>query len=165
MLAMAFLMVSQAFQMQGAIPTQYTCEGQNTSPPISWSNLPNNAKSLALIMDDPDAADPKDPTHQSFTHWVLYNIPITSAGLEEGIEAAKLPLGTKQGKNGWDKTGYGGPCPPTGLHHYYFKLYALDTILPDLNNPTKQQLEKAMEGHILNETELIGTYQKIRSNP
>lgn len=160
MLGMEFLIASHAFQPQGDIPTKYTCEGQDISPPISWSNVPKEAKSLSLIVDDPDARDPDDPKMKNYVHWVLYNIPITANGLKGGITEKELPEGTVQGKNDWGKTGYGGPCPPSGKHRYYFKLYALDTVLPNLHEPTKAALEKAMSGHILSETQLMGTYQK-----
>lgn len=111
-------------------------------------------KSVALIVDDPDAPDPK----MTWVHWVLYNIPPSPDGLQEDVK--KLPNGTKVGLNDWKRTGYGGPCPPIGRHRYFHKLYALDNMLPDLGKPTKAQLEKAMEGHVLAKAELIGTYQK-----
>jgi Raf kinase inhibitor-like YbhB/YbcL family protein len=98
----------------------------------------------------------------TWVHWVLYNLPPTTSGLPEGVSSAQLPPGTKEGLNDWKRTGYGGPCPPIGRHRYFFKLYALDTVLPDLGRPTKADVEKAMAGHILEHAELIGTYQKAR---
>ena len=149
---------SPAFLHQSEIPSQYTCEGDNISPPLNWSDIPANSKSLALIVDDPDAPDPAAPKI-TWVHWVLYNLPVNSTGLEEAI--ASLPKGTVQGLNDWKKTGYGGPCPPIGRHRYFHKLYALDIELPtSLGKVTKAELEKAMQGHILAQVELIGTYQK-----
>ncbi|MGZ8215539.1 MAG: YbhB/YbcL family Raf kinase inhibitor-like protein, partial [Methylosarcina sp.] len=118
-----------------------------------------NTQSLVLIVDDPDAPDPAAP-RMTWVHWVLYNIPPSSSGLAENIAPDDLPEGTLQGKNDWQQTGYRGPCPPIGRHRYFFKLYALNTVLPDLNQPDKTRLEKAMSGHIIDQTELIGTYQR-----
>jgi Raf kinase inhibitor-like YbhB/YbcL family protein len=148
---------SPAFAHNGEIPQKYTCEGSDVSPPLAWSGVPANAKSLALIVDDPDAPDPKAP-QRTWVHWVLYNIPVTVTGLEEGVKS--LPPGTLEGTNDWGRTGYGGPCPPIGRHRYFFKLYALDTTLPDLRKPNKAVLESAMKGYVLGQAELIGTYQK-----
>ena len=150
---------SAAFSQQGAIPTKYTCEGADLSPPLAWSDLPQGTKSLALVVDDPDAPDPAAPK-MTWVHWVLYNLPPTAGGLPEG--ALVLPPGTQQGLNDWRRTGYGGPCPPIGRHRYFYKLYALNTVLPELGRPTKAALENAMKGHILGQTELVGTYQKQR---
>ena len=152
-------MMSTAFSHEGTIPTMYTCEGQDISPPLAWTDLPVGTKSLALIVDDPDAPDPAAPK-MIWVHWVLYNLPPAIENLPEGIKT--LPQGTKNGINDWKRTGYGGPCPPIGRHRYFHKLYALDIILPDLKQPTKVQLEHAMTGHILGETQLMGTYQKAR---
>ena len=151
--------VSSAFTHEGAIPTIYTCEGKDISPPISWSEVPTGTKTLALIVDDPDAPDPDAPK-MTWVHWVLYNVPPTSDGLPEGVKT--LPAGTKEGVNDWKRTGYGGPCPPIGRHRYFHKLYALDTVLPDLKQPTKAKLEDAMKGHVLGEARLIGTYRKSK---
>jgi len=123
--------------------------------------VPANAKSLALIVDDPDAPDPAAP-RMVWVHWVLYNLPPGVAGLPEGVAPRDLPEGARQGVNDWKRVGYGGPCPPIGRHRYFHKLYALDTVLPDLGAPTKAKLAKAMQGHILAEVELIGTYQRGR---
>jgi len=153
---MAFEIRSDAFQHNGEIPTRYTCEGGDTSPPLAWSGLPEDTRSLALIVDDPDAPDPKAPK-MTWVHWVLFNIPTDATGLAEGIK--ELPAGARSGINDWKRTGYGGPCPPIGRHRYFHKLYALSTVL-DLDRPTKAELEAAMQGHVLQKTELIGTYQK-----
>lgn len=150
---------STAFADQAEIPTLYTCEGKDVSPPLAWSGLPAGTKSLALIVDDPDAPDPAAP-QMTWVHWVLYNLPASDGGLPEG--AKTLPAGTKEGVNDWKKTGYGGPCPPIGRHRYFHKLYALDTVLPDLGKPTKAKLEGAMKGHVIGEAQLVGTYQKRR---
>lgn len=150
---------SAAFTHQGAIPSKYTCDGADLSPPLAWTDLPPGTKSLALIVDDPDAPDPAAPK-LTWVHWVLYNLPPSANDLPEG--ASVLPPGTQQGLNDWQRTGYGGPCPPIGRHRYFYKLYALDTVLPDLQRPTKPMLEKAMRGHILGQAELVGTYQKRR---
>jgi Raf kinase inhibitor-like YbhB/YbcL family protein len=151
--------VSTAFSHESAIPVLYTCEGKDVSPPLAWSDIPPGTKSLALIVDDPDAPDPEAPK-MTWVHWVLYNVPPTSSGLPES--AKTLPSGTKEGVNDWKRTGYGGPCPPIGRHRYFHKLYALDTVLPDLRQPTKAKLEEAMKGHILSEAQLMGTYQKSK---
>src|SRR5919201_6750487 len=152
---MSLTLESSAFRANGEIPRKYTCEGNDTSPPLSWSGAPSGTKSFALIVDDPDAPDPKAP-QRTWVHWVLYDIPATATSLPEGAKSGNLPSGTKEGRNDWKRTGYGGPCPPTGRHRYFHKLYALDAVLPDLNSPTKAELEKAMEGHILARAELIG---------
>ncbi|MFO0822916.1 MAG: YbhB/YbcL family Raf kinase inhibitor-like protein [Gemmataceae bacterium] len=158
---MAFTITSTAFTAGHDIPTDYTCEGGDVSPALAFSGVPDGTKSLALIVDDPDAPDPAAPK-MTWVHWVLYNLPANTAKLAEAIEPDSLPTGTLEGKNDWKRTGYGGPCPPIGRHRYFFKLFALDTVLPDLKHPTKAQLEKAMEGHILAKAELMGTYQKAR---
>lgn len=152
-------LTSSAFAHQGAIPAKHTCEGGDVSPPLTWTGLPAGTKSLALIVDDPDAPDPAAPK-MTWVHWVLYNLPLTANGLPEGVSV--LPAGTQHGLNDWRRTGYGGPCPPIGRHRYFHKLYALDTVLPDLGRPSKAVLEKAMKGHVLGTAELIGTYQKRR---
>lgn len=157
--AMALTITSSAFSHNGSIPTQYTCEGKDISPDLGWDDIPANAKSLVLIVDDPDAPDPAAPK-LTWVHWVLYNIPANATGLPEAVSAKALPAGTKEGLNDWKRTGYGGPCPPIGRHRYFHKLYALDVMLPDLGRPTKADIEKQMKGHVLAETQLIGTYQK-----
>jgi len=154
---MGLTITSTAFAHHGAIPKHYTCDGPDTSPPLAWSGVPANAKSLVLIVDDPDAPDPAAP-QRTWVHWLLYNLPAASPGLAEGVTT--LPAGTLEGINDWNRTGYGGPCPPIGRHRYFFKLYALDVVLPNLNQPNKAALEKAMQGHILTQAELIGLYQR-----
>ncbi len=156
---MSLTLTSPAFQHEGEIPRQYTCEGDDISPVLSWAEVPAGAASLALVMDDPDAPDPKAPK-TTWVHWVLYNIPASATGLKEGISPQDLPAGTLEGLNDWKRTGWGGPCPPIGRHRYFFKLYALDIVLPDLKHPTKAKLEAEMDGHIIARTELIGTYEK-----
>jgi Raf kinase inhibitor-like YbhB/YbcL family protein len=157
--SMAFSITSPAFAPGQGIPRVHTCEGQDTSPPLAWSGVPQGTKSLALIVDDPDAPDPAAPK-RTWVHWVLYNVPPTASQLPAAVGAKDLPAGAAEGKNDWKRAGYGGPCPPIGRHRYFFKLYALDVALPDLHSPTKADLEKAMAGHVLASAELIGTYQK-----
>jgi len=152
---MSFMIESPAFDEGESIPVGYTCDGADVSPPIMWTNIPEGCRSLALIVDDPDAPDPAAPK-MVWVHWVLYNLPADSTGLEEGVTV--LPAGTLEGINDWQRTGYGGPCPPIGRHRYFFKLYALDTELPELGKPTKAQLLDAMQGHVLAEAVLMGTY-------
>jgi len=156
---MALALTSSAFSHNGPIPKLYTCQGKDSSPALAWSGLPEGTKSLALIVDDPDAPDPAAPK-MTWVHWVLYNIPVSATGLKEAVAPGALPAGTREGTNDWKRTGYGGPCPPVGRHRYFHKLYALDAVLPDLKNPTKPQLEQAMKGHVLGRVELLGTYQK-----
>jgi Raf kinase inhibitor-like YbhB/YbcL family protein len=148
---------STGFSQKHEIPSKYTCEGDDVSPPLTWSGVPPVANSLALIVSDPDAPDPAAP-RMTWVHWVLYNIPPGTSALAEAVKS--LPPGTLEGLNDWKRTGYGGPCPPIGRHRYFHTLYALDTVLPDLGRPTRAKLEAAMKGHVLAQTELIGTYQK-----
>ncbi|HTO48118.1 MAG TPA: YbhB/YbcL family Raf kinase inhibitor-like protein [Burkholderiales bacterium] len=154
---MTLKLMSAAFTQGGEIPSKYTCEGQDLSPPLAWSGVPANAKSLALIVDDPDAPDPAAPK-MTWVHWVLYNVPTSVSSLPE--TATPLPAGTLEGLNDWKRTGYGGPCPPVGRHRYFHKLYALDTVLPDLGRPSKAKLEARIKGHVLAQAELVGTYEK-----
>jgi Raf kinase inhibitor-like YbhB/YbcL family protein len=126
-----------------------------------WEGVLEGTKSLVLIVDDPDAPDPKAP-RMTWVHWVLYNIPPDTTGLPEGVKSKHLPSGTEEGVNDWKKTGYGGPAPPIGRHRYFHKLYALDTMLEGLRKPTKAKVVAAMEGHVIAHTELVGTYQKDR---
>ena len=156
---MAFTLTSPAFPGRGRIPSRYTCEGEDISPPLAWGDPPEGSKSLALIVDDPDAPDPKAP-QMIWVHWVLYNLPPKADHLTPGVQGEDLPPGTREGLNDWKRPGYGGPCPPIGRHRYFHKLYALDIELPDLGAPSKAQLEAAMEGHVLAQVELLGTYQK-----
>jgi Raf kinase inhibitor-like YbhB/YbcL family protein len=152
-------LTSPSFENQKSIAKKFTCDGEDISPMLEWSAVPEGTQSFALIVDDPDAPDPANP-RMTWVHWVLYNIPATVSSLAEGVKDKDLPPGTLQGLNDWKKTGYGGPCPPIGEHRYFHKLYALDTVLPNLSRPTKAKLEKAMEGHILSKAELIGLYQR-----
>ncbi|HEX6290663.1 MAG TPA: YbhB/YbcL family Raf kinase inhibitor-like protein [Herpetosiphonaceae bacterium] len=146
---------SAAFSAHAAIPSQYTCDGTNISPPLAWSGAPSGTQSFALIADDPDAP------RGTWVHWVLYNLPASVTQLPENIPALRsLDNGARHGTNDFRKLGYGGPCPPSGSHRYFFKLYALDTQLSLEGGATKQQLLQAMEGHILAQGELIGTYQR-----
>ncbi len=154
---MAFTLSSSNFTHQGEIPSRFTCEGDDVSPALAWSGVPAGTKSLALIVDDPDAPDPKAPK-MTWVHWVVYDLPPGTSDLAEAIRA--LPAGAREGLNDWKRTGYGGPCPPIGRHRYFHKLYALDAVLGDLKTPTKAMLEAAMKGHVLAQAELMGTYQK-----
>jgi Raf kinase inhibitor-like YbhB/YbcL family protein len=154
---MQLTITSPAFSSGGLIPATYTCDGQDIPPELSWDGVPSAVRSLALIVDDPDAPDPKAPK-RIWVHWVLYNISPTETGLPEG--GNPLPPGTLEGTNDWNRTGYGGPCPPIGRHRYFFKLFALDTMLPDLGEPTKAELEKAMDGHILERAAIMGLYER-----
>jgi Raf kinase inhibitor-like YbhB/YbcL family protein len=159
--AMGMNLESGVFSADGAIPSRYTCDGADISPPLAWSGPPPGTASLALVVDDPDAPDPKAP-QRTWVHWVLYDLPPGATGLAEAVAPAGLPEGTREGTNDWRRTGYGGPCPPIGRHRYFFKLYALDTRLGDLKQPTKARLMEAMEGHVLERVELMGTYQRGR---
>jgi Raf kinase inhibitor-like YbhB/YbcL family protein len=156
---MTLKITSAAFADKAAIPAKYTCEGEDVSPPLAWSGVPAGTKSLVLIVDDPDAPDPKAP-RMTWVHWVLYDLPPTSTGLAEGVTGDALPSGTKVGLNDWKRADYGGPCPPIGRHRYFFKLYALDAALSGLSQPTKAKVEAAMRGHVVGEAQLVGTYQK-----
>ena len=152
-------LTSPNFVHQGDIPKKFTCDGDDISPALEWSGVPEGTKSFALIVDDPDAPDPANP-RMTWVHWVLYNLPATAASLAESVTKKDLPGGTLEGLNDWKRTGYGGPCPPIGKHRYFHKLYALDAVLEDLDLPSKAKLEKAMEGHVLLKTELVGLYQR-----
>jgi Raf kinase inhibitor-like YbhB/YbcL family protein len=156
---MPFTIESSVFQQGSSIPRQYTCDDKDLSPPLKWTGAPDTTRSFALIVDDPDAPDPAAPK-MVYVHWVLYDIPTSVASIDENGEPRVLKTGARQGKNDWSRTGYGGPCPPIGRHRYFFKLYALDAMLGDLGTPTKKDLEKAMQGHILATAELMGTYQR-----
>jgi len=154
---MPLTIFSPAFPSGGAIPALYTGEGRDLSPPLVWSGVPAEAKSLVLIVDDPDAPDPAAP-QRVWVHWILYDLPSETLELPEGV--SPLPTGTREGINDWGRPGYGGPMPPIGRHRYFFKLYALDAVLGPLSTPSKSDLLKAMEGHVLEQAEMIGTYQK-----
>lgn len=149
-------LASPAYAMGASIPALYTCDGKNISPPLEWQGVPAGTQSFALIVDDPDAPG------GTWVHWVLYNLPAHSRQLPAAVKHEDLPAGTLAGLNSWGKTGYGGPCPPSGRHRYFHKLYALDTVLPKLGAATVTQLEKAIQGHVLASTEFIATYQRSR---
>lgn len=157
--AMSLTLRSTSFQHNGLIPPRHTCDGDDLSPPLAWTGVPANAQSLVLIVDDPDAPDPKAP-QRTWVHWVLYNLPPLVHGLPQGVAPTSLPSGTLPGMNDWQRTGYGGPCPPIGQHRYFHKLFALDVRLPDLSTPGKAALEQAMQGHVLAQAALIGLYQR-----
>jgi len=150
-------LTSPAFGDGETIPAKYTCEGDDIAPALSWSGVPHGAKSLALIVDDPDAPDPKAP-QRTWVHWVVYDMPPDSGGIPEG--AKSLPPGARPALNDWNRTGYGGPCPPIGEHRYFHKLYALDRVIGALSPANKASLEAAMRGHILEEAVLLGRYKK-----
>jgi Raf kinase inhibitor-like YbhB/YbcL family protein len=158
---MTLTLHSSAFTQGKAIPTKYTCEGADVSPPLEWNGVPAGTRSLVLIIDDPDAPDPKAPK-MTWVHWVIYNLPPDITGLAEALDASNLPAGAEQGINDWKKSAYGGPCPPIGRHRYFHKLYALDKVLSGLHKPTKANVETAMQGHILAQAELVGTYMKSK---
>jgi Raf kinase inhibitor-like YbhB/YbcL family protein len=148
---------SSAFDHNGDIPSKYTCDGDDVSPPLAWSGVPAGTKSFALIVDDPDAPDPAAP-QRTWVHWVVYNIAAGATSIPEAAQASSATA--RDGLNDWKRTGYGGPCPPIGRHRYFFKLHALDTVLPDLGAASKAKLEQAMRSHIVETAELVGTYQK-----
>ena len=158
---MAFSLRSPSFAHQGEIPPKHTCQGGDRAPALAWSDAPAGTRSFALIVDDPDAPDPRAPK-TTWVHWVLYNVPAAARALPEGATADSLPPGSREGINDWNLAGYRGPCPPIGRHRYFHKLYALDAELPDLHRPNKAALEKAMQGHVLGEAQLIGTYEKTK---
>ena len=149
---------SPVFAEGAGIPAKYTCDGADVSPPLAWSGVPEAAKTLALIVDDPDAPDPAAPK-VTWIHWVVYNLPAASAGLPEAVAAAALPQGAVLGTNDFKQAAWGGPCPPVGRHRYFFKLYALDSLLP-AGGASKAEVEAAMAGHVLATAQLVGTYQK-----
>jgi len=147
-------LISTVFSNNQIIPKKYTCDGEDVSPPIEWRNVPENTKSFVLIVDDPDAP------RGTWDHWILFNIPPHVITLSENI--SRLPSGTVEGINSWGKTGYGGPCPPSGIHRYIFKLYALDVLLSLPEKATKPVILKAMNGHVIALAELIGKYERSK---
>ncbi len=151
---------SPAFGDHQMIPARFTCEGADISPPLSWSDVPRAARSLALIVDDPDAPDPRAP-RVVWVHWVAHDIPPDAQGLAEGASRRAMPRGAVEGYNDWERIGYGGPCPPVGRHRYVFSLHALDAPLP-ARPMTKAELLAAMEGHVLAKARLVGLYGKRR---
>jgi hypothetical protein len=150
---------SPSFENEAGIPVRHTCEGDEASPELRWSDAPPGTKAFALIVDDPDAPDPAAP-QRVFTHWVLYDMPPGTASLPEAVSTDDLPDGTRQGLNDRAGIGWCGPCPPIGRHRYFHKLYALDAKLGDLGRPDRKAVELAMEGHVLERAQLMGTYQK-----
>ena len=156
---MALSLSSPAFAHGTAMPARFTCQGEDLSPPLETSGAPPGTKSLALIVDDPDAPDPAAP-QMVYVHWVLYDLPPQTVALAEGLAPDRMPTGTQKGLNDWNRTGYGGPCPPIGRHRYFHKLFALDCVLGDLGTLRKNELLAAIEGHVLARAELMGTYQK-----
>jgi Raf kinase inhibitor-like YbhB/YbcL family protein len=153
-----FVITSAAFANGAEIPARHTCEGEQLSPPLEWSGAPKGTRSFVLIVDDPDAPDPAAP-QRVWVHWLLYNLPPDTTSLAEGASRTGLPEGARELRNDGDGVGYTGPCPPIGRHRYFHRIYALDTILPDLGeDATRADLEKAMEGHVLGMAELMGTY-------
>jgi Raf kinase inhibitor-like YbhB/YbcL family protein len=159
---MLFHVTSPKFDHMSTIPRTYTCEGNDVSPPLAWTSAPASTRSFVLIVDDPDAPDPKAPK-RTWVHWIVYNLPPTASSLPEALDASGLPAGAAFGLNDYKRAEYGGPCPPIGRHRYFFKLYALDEVLDDLPAPpTKAALEHAMQGHVLAKAELVGTYEKAR---
>jgi Raf kinase inhibitor-like YbhB/YbcL family protein len=153
---MTLTLASPAFSTNGEIPKAHTCDGVGTAPPLDWSGAPERTKSFALIVDDPDAPDPKAPK-RTYVHWVAYDIPRSATRLAGG---KATELGFREGVNDGRSRGYTGPCPPVGRHRYFFKLYALDVLLGDLGEPTKGDLERAMRDHVLEHAELVGTYER-----
>jgi len=152
---MAFELTSTAFAPGEPIPRKYTCDGEDISPPLRWSDPPQDTQSFALIADDPDA-----PVG-TWVHWVLYNLPAETRALPQAVPPdPNLPDGSRHGKNSWRRLGYGGPCPPSGTHRYFFKLYALDRVLDLASGGSKKQLLRAMEGHMLSQAELMGLYSR-----
>lgn len=154
-MAMEFILSSTPFAEGDPIPQKYSCDGEDISPPMQWTDPPEGTTSFALIVDDPDA-----PVG-TWVHWVLYNLPADTRSLPEAFPPdANLPDGSKNGENSWGRLGYGGPCPPGGTHRYFFKLYSLNLMLDLAAGATKEQLLQAMEGHVLAESELMGTYTR-----
>lgn len=151
-----FTLSSPAFADHAEIPKKYTCEGDDSSPPLDWDDAPEGTRSFALVVDDPDAPDPRNPTTR-WVHWLVYDLPPSVRRLPES--PMLLPSGSKQGLNDSNRLSYDGPCPPIGKHRYFFRLYALDCPLLQLNQPRRPELERAMRGHVLGVAELVGTYQ------
>lgn len=158
----SFELSSPAFSAGGAIPSRHTCDGADVSPPLTWGDPPAGTQSFALVVDDPDAPDPAAPRVR-WVHEVVYDLPAGARALREGVRsAADLPVGARFGANDWGKPAWGGPCPPIGRHRYFFTLYALDVVLGDRGALPKRALEAAMQGHVLGQGELVGTYERRR---
>lgn len=151
----AFTLKSPAFESQQSIPTRFTCDGENISPPLNWSGAPTGVKSFVLLLEDPDAPS------GLFTHWVLFNIPAIAQSLPEAVPAKdELSDGSRHGRTSWRRNEYGGPCPPSGVHRYFFTLYAMDTVLNLPAGASKNQVLDALEGHTLAKAELVGKYSR-----
>ncbi|MCK5259661.1 MAG: YbhB/YbcL family Raf kinase inhibitor-like protein [Candidatus Omnitrophica bacterium] len=158
---MSLSIESTAFVHEGEIPSKYTCQGEDIAPSLEWEGVSEDAVSLVLIVDDPDAPDPAAPK-MTWVHWVVYNILLDTTGFPEGATLMDIPETARNGLNDWHRSGYRGPCPPIGRHRYFFKLYALDILLPEMKAPAKSDIEAAMEGHIIAEAVLMGTYEKTK---
>lgn len=156
---MSLGLTSPAFVHEGPIPTRHTCDAEDVSPALRWTGVPDGTASLALIVDDPDAPDPEAPK-TTWVHWVLYNMPPDASELDEAVSTGALPPSVREGMTDFGRAGWGGPCPPIGRHRYFFKLFALDAVLPDLHQPTSAELQAAMTGHVIEAAELMGTYQR-----
>jgi len=153
--AMSFTLTSTAFSQGGPIPVKFSCDGEDLSPSLAWTDPPAGTQSFALIMDDPDAPG------STWVHWVLYNIPAARRSLPEAVPSdARLADGSLHGKNSWGRSGYGGPCPPSGTHRYFFRLYALDAVLDLPAGASSGELTRLMQGHILGQADWMGTYKR-----
>ena len=161
---MALTITSPAFEAGAEIPPLHTCDGKDVSPELRFGGVPQGAKSLVLVVHDPDAPDPSAP-RMDWVHWILYNLPPGTRSLPQGVREGDLPAGTLQGLNDWKRTGWGGPCPPIGRHRYFFRLHALNAVLDDLGPATRQHIEREMQGHLLGTAELMGTYQRGGRTP
>lgn len=150
---------ASAFNDHGHIPARYTCDGEDISPALQWTGAPTGVRSYALVVFDPDAPDPRAP-RMTWVHWLVYNLPAASTGLARNAGSLPHPGGGDPGTNSWHRQRFGGPCPPIGTHRYFFRLYALDTRLRGLDHPDRKALHRAMRGHILARTELIGLYHR-----
>ena len=153
----AFRLTSPVFTQGGSIPELYTCDGPGISPPMDWTAPPQGTRSLALVVTDPDAPDPRAP-RMTWVHWIIFDLPPSAGALQEDIK--DLPEGAHEGLNSWKRLDYGGPCPPIGRHRYFFSLYALNTVLSFAKPPDRKTLLAAMQEHVLAETVLMGTYQR-----
>ncbi|HEX8697241.1 MAG TPA: YbhB/YbcL family Raf kinase inhibitor-like protein [Myxococcaceae bacterium] len=156
-------LTSPRFSDGETIPMAFTAEGEDKAPPLQWGEVPAGTRSLALLVEDPDAPDPAHP-QRTWCHWVVYNIPPGTRSLPEGATSDMLPPGTREGMNDWQRIGYGGPCPPIGRHRYVHRLLALDIVLPDMGPITRPQLLEAVRGHIVAEADLTGMYEKMHAH-
>lgn len=154
-----FSLTSKAFTQGGSIPVRFTCDGTGVSPPLSWAGLPPGTQSLVLVVTDPDAPNPEAP-RMTWVHWIIFDLPPIAGGVTEGEKL--WPPGVYQGLNSWKRIGYGGPCPPIGRHHYFFRLYALARVLSFATPPNRERMLEAMRGHVLAKATLVGTYRRGR---